>query len=87
MPRPWRYAGEQQFELLSGKNWAERDVPVMFEGLGYILAPITFFGPRWRTEPLTEDELALWHEVQPYIDRYFPPVYHDDGVLVLVDRF
>lgn len=83
MPFSFRNKGEQ-FELLSGKNWGDRDVPVMFEGLGYIRAPLTLRDPKeWRTEPLSEAELALWREVEPYIDRYFPPVYHDDGVLVL----
>jgi hypothetical protein len=78
----FRRLEEQQLELLNGRNWGDRDEPVKFEQ-GYIRAPLTFFGPKWRTEPLTEEELALYHEVQPYLDRYFPPVYHDDGVLVL----
>ncbi len=83
MPFSHRYTGEQ-FDLLSGQNWRDADAPVKFGGLGYIRALTSLRDPKkWRTEPLSDAELALWREVEPYIDRYFPPVYHDDGVLVL----
>ena len=75
----------EQFDLLSGQNWpGDADAPVKFEGLGYIraLTSLSRDPKEWRTEPLSDAELALWREVEPYIDHgYFPPVYHDDGRL------
>jgi hypothetical protein len=90
MPHPFEFrTPDKQLGFVFERDY-RGDKPVRFDqiqgansGPVYIRAALSFTGPKWRTVPLTEAELALYDEVSPYLDQYYAPVYHDDGILVL----